>query len=116
MKKQLMKMSWALAVLSLVSTLYAQTAVHDTLNLPFVKGAGDFSTTQRCKRWEADWIGRTEKQGFKKPFVYARKSFTLDRQYLSAVIHVSAKRNYKLHVNGFFVGDGPPRNVDPRFF
>jgi len=76
----------------------------------------DFSTTQRCDRWEARWIGRSAEQGMEAPFVYARRSFTVDQPFASAVLHVSAAECYKVWVNGVCVGDGPPRNVHPSLF
>ncbi len=77
---------------------------------------GPFYTAIRCEDWKAEWIGRPEEHGYEKPFVYTRKSFSLDSPTASAVIHITANRSYKLYVNGSFVGDGPPRNSIPRFF
>ncbi|AKJ64169.1 family 78 glycoside hydrolase catalytic domain [Kiritimatiella glycovorans] len=78
--------------------------------------ADSYETPHRCGEWGANWIGRSAEQGFDEPFVYLRRAFELEAAPASAVLHISASRSYKLYVNGSFVGNGPARNVNPRYF
>ena len=65
-----------------------------------------------ASRWNAQWIAvpYTDPTGY--GVYHFRKSFHLDEEPGSFVIHVSADNKYQLYVNGHFVALGPMRS-DP---
>jgi alpha-L-rhamnosidase len=60
--------------------------------------------------WTAKWIAHPTASGNDFGVYHFRKSFVLDRQPDSFVVHVSADNRYRLFVNGISVASGPARS------
>jgi len=69
----------------------------------------DFANDYR-KTWSAAWITNPDIYLSEFAVVHFRKSFELEEQPESFIIHVSADNRYRLFVNGVEVCEGPQRS------
>jgi hypothetical protein len=58
----------------------------------------------------AKWIAPARVPGDSFTVFHARRSFTLDKEPVRFVVHVSADNRYRLYVNGSHVSSGPQRS------
>ena len=69
----------------------------------------DFANDYR-EEWSAAWITNPDIYLSEFAVVHFRKSFELEEQPESFIIHVSADNRYRLFVNGVEVCEGPQRS------
>jgi len=67
-----------------------------------------------CKSWSAYWIWYPNHRHTVNFHFFARKTFYLDAKPVAAVLRVTAHTDYKLFVNGKYIGRGPTPS-DPRW-
>ncbi|HET6994405.1 MAG TPA: alpha-L-rhamnosidase N-terminal domain-containing protein, partial [Chitinophagaceae bacterium] len=62
------------------------------------------------KKWDAYWLAVPGSSPHDYGVYHFRKTFVLDQQPSSFIVHVSADNRYKLYVNGEMVSFGPARS------
>ena len=91
------RLLWLLMILiSNPATLPAQST---TINSRWLNGF-----------WKARWVANPDISGIEFSVSHFRKSFQLDQQPATFIVHVSADNRYRLFVNGSSVGTGPARS------
>ncbi len=74
-----------------------------------ISGAEAVNPALQNRSWPARWIAHPTVSVYEYGVYHFRKSFQLDKQPESFIVHVSADNRYRLFVNGTPVSEGPAR-------
>ena len=65
------------------------------------------NSSKLVTKWDANWIWYPKAQKTVNFHFFARKVFKIDSQIEKAHLHISAHTDYKLYLNGKYIGRGP---------
>jgi hypothetical protein len=70
-----------------------------------------------CTKWDAKWIWHEEQKSGQNIYIEFRKEFELEKITEPLKLHVSARNEYVLKINGMYLGRGPsPCDCDWQYY